>query len=140
MTFDTKIVRCMIALCSGLALGACTFGNASTKASLAPAAVAPPSALAFSTSEVLRDKLSNRAKSALSAAEAQALNYGQPGQTIDWKSTRNDASGSVVAYQPFRVGDSNCRRFVHNVNAGADKLETSGTACRHSDAVWTLVQ
>ena len=97
-------------------------------------------ALAFAVDQTLRGKLSTKAQEALSAAESQALDFGQPGESVGWQVSNAKQSGSVIAFQPFRIGESNCRRFVHRVSIEADKMSTSGTACREDGRSWALVE
>lgn len=125
----------LIASCM-LILSGCTLTN---NARLPAAQASPPAALAFSADSSLRNRLSGATQTLLSNAEAQALNFGQPGVGVEWKGRRADVSGTVTAYQPFRVGSSNCRRFVHQIKDGSKGYEASGTACRGRENAWKLV-
>jgi surface antigen len=97
-------------------------------------------ALAFQADEDFGKDLSDKQRGALSAAESQALEFGQAGKPIKWGKQNGAVFGSVIVTQPFRVGLSNCRRFTHRLINKSRSLQTNGTACRRGDGSWRLVQ
>ena len=110
---------------------------------LAPQAqLAPTSykALAFQANANLGKNLSGAERQRLTQAEQQALDYGQVGQEIGWKSDEEADAGSITAFQVFRVGASNCRRFRHKIVSEGEVVTLDGTACRRQGGQWTLVQ
>ena len=97
-------------------------------------------ALAFQADDDFGQGLSSSQRSALTAAESQALEFGEAGQPITWGKQGGAVFGSVVVTQPFRVGQSSCRRFTHNLTNKSKNRQTYGTACRRGGGSWRLVQ
>ena len=97
-------------------------------------------ALAFQADDDFGKDLSKKQRGALSAAESQALEIGQPGKSVLWGEKSDAVSGSVVVTQPFRVGQSNCRRFTHRLIMKSESEQADGTACRREGGSWRLVQ
>ncbi|MEP0944893.1 MAG: hypothetical protein ABJH63_02085 [Rhizobiaceae bacterium] len=97
-------------------------------------------ALAFQADEDFGKDLTQKQRGALSSAESQALEFGQPGQPVKWGKQNGAVFGSVVVTQPFRVGQSSCRRFSHHLTNKSKDLQTNGTACRRGNGSWRLVQ
>ena len=98
------------------------------------------SALAFQSDEEFGRGLSEKQKGALSAAEMQALEFGEPGEPVKWGDEKGPVSGSVEVTQPFRVGQSSCRRFTHLLKRKSESQKANGTACRREGGSWRLVQ
>ncbi len=98
------------------------------------------SALAFQSDEEFGRDLSNTQRGALSTAELQALEFGEPGKPVKWGNESDDVSGSVLVTQPFRVGQSSCRRFSHFLVKKSKNEQINGTACRRQGGSWRLVQ
>ena len=134
LTIRSKV--CLIGL-SLLASGCSALSGVKTTDA---ALVTDHKALAFQASEQIAKDVTGSDRHSLSAAEEQALNYGVTGQAIDWKRGDGRQGGTVIAYQPFRVGNANCRRFRHQL-AGSDNAPTvaEGTACRNASGDWRLV-
>ena len=124
----------LLAACSQ-SLGKASNGNGSTLG-LSPAG----EALAFQADDDFGKGLSSAQRTALTAAESQALEFGEAGQPITWGKQGGSVFGSVVVTQPFRVGQSNCRRFTHNLTNKSKNHQTYGTACRRGGGSWRLVQ
>ncbi|NKB51636.1 MAG: hypothetical protein GKR97_05335 [Rhizobiaceae bacterium] len=97
-------------------------------------------ALAFQSDEEFGRELSNTERGALSVAELQALEFGEPGKPVKWGKESDDVSGSVMVTQPFRVGQSSCRRFSHFLVKKSKNERINGTACRRQGGSWRLVQ
>lgn len=83
--------------------------------------------------------LSSRDRRQALEAEYRALEYGQGGQVIAWKSSRDTNRGEVVAAQPYRVGSQDCRQYVHTLFTGQASQTARGTACRNADGSWSLL-
>lgn len=102
-------------------------------------------ALAFQSDAEFGRDLSKKQRGALSAAELQALEFGKPGQPVEWGDEKGRVTGSVVVTQPFRVGQSSCRRFTHlltqkSKSQQSTSQQANGTACRREGGAWRLVQ
>lgn len=72
-------------------------------------------------------------------AEYEALEYGQPGQTTDWRSRNGEVHGSVSVGGVAQVNRLDCRQYVHNIWIGGRLRVVRGTACRRPDGVWRIV-
>jgi surface antigen len=68
-------------------------------------------------------------------AEYKALEYARAGDATSWKG--DDASGEVVAAQPYQVGSQNCRQYTHTFTIDGAPQTARGTACRNPDGSWT---
>ncbi|WP_188824227.1 hypothetical protein [Brucella endophytica] len=68
-------------------------------------------------------------------AEYKALEYARAGDATSWKGS--DASGEVVAAQPYQVGSQNCRQYTHTFTVNGAPQTARGTACRNGDGSWT---
>jgi len=79
------------------------------------------------------------AQNSLGAAEAKALNFGRAGEAVTWNAKGPAVSGTVFAFQPYRVGSSNCRRFRHELRQNNTTQSASGTACKRNGGEWQLV-
>lgn len=134
MQFTIRWLVCISLL--ALVSGCTTTGK---KVSATPAAV-PIVALAFLTNKDFGSGLTDTDRAALSSAESQALDYGRSGEEIGWKGQSAAVGGVIIAYQPFRVGKSNCRRFEHRLTALGAVEKTDGTACRRDEGDWQLVR
>lgn len=97
-------------------------------------------ALAFAANTQFNEGLNAKERKQLTEAESRALNFGKSGEQIAWQSDRNGISGFITASQPFRVGQSDCRRFSHQMNRAGKAVSANGTACRTGDGNWRLVR
>lgn len=129
------VLACTLLAACSQSLGKSNSGDASTLA-LTPAG----EALAFQADDDFGKGLSSAQRSALTAAESQALEFGEAGQPITWGNQSGAVFGSVVVTQPFRVGQSNCRRFTHNLTNKSKNRQIYGTACQRGGGSWRLVQ
>ena len=75
------------------------------------------------------------ARALAATAEYEALESGRAGVPVSWKQS-DRVYGNVVPQQPFSVGATNCRRYVHTVTVGGADRSAAGTACRSEDGVW----
>ena len=124
----------LLAACSQ-SLGKSADGSGSTLG-LTPAG----EALAFQADDDFGKGLSSAQRKALTAAESQALDFGEAGQPVTWGKQGGAVFGSVVVTQPFRVGLSNCRRFTHSLTNKSQNHQSIGTACQRGGGSWRLVQ
>lgn len=69
-------------------------------------------------------------------AEYRALEYGEAGVPIPWRSGAS-LSGEVTAAQPYRVGSQDCRSYIQRINSAGGERILRGTACRNPDGSWT---
>ena len=100
----------------------------------------PVKALAFQSDSDFGKSLTQVERKMLSRAELRALNYGMAGEEIGWKNKSGESTGSIVASQFFRVGESNCRRFEHRISTLTGPQKVDGTACRSENGSWHLIQ
>lgn len=98
-----------------------------------------PGALVFALPGDFGKSLAVPAQNSLGVAEAQALDFGKAGEAVKWDATGPDVSGTVIAFQPYRVGTSNCRRFRHELRQMGATRSASGTACKRNGGDWQLV-
>ncbi|MEP1206739.1 MAG: hypothetical protein ABJM29_07470 [Rhizobiaceae bacterium] len=97
-------------------------------------------ALAFQSDDEFGRGLSKTERGALSTAELQALEFGSPGKPVKWGDEDGPVSGLISVTQPFRVGQSSCRRFTHKLFRKSTSQQANGTACRRQGGAWQLVQ
>jgi len=128
-----------VAILVSLVLVGCTVSSAKLTGSNV-SSVESSNALAFQADTEFGKMLTASERANLSKAEFQALNYGKAGQQIGWKSDSGDEIGTIVAYQLFQVGSSNCRRFEHQISTLSGPEQTAGTACLNSDGAWRLIK
>ncbi|MBO6719164.1 MAG: hypothetical protein JJ913_14500 [Rhizobiaceae bacterium] len=70
-------------------------------------------------------------------AEYLALEHTPAGRPVSWKGTNGDATGEVVANQPYRVGSQDCRQYAHTLVTSGRSQTVRGSACRNEDGSWT---
>ncbi len=96
-------------------------------------------ALFFVIDNSIAKRLTSTERTRALEAEIRALEFGTSGREITWSGETAKVLGSVVAYRPFRVGKSNCRRFDHAISIGKKKFKNKGTACRVENGPWKLI-
>ena len=96
-------------------------------------------AFVFVIDKSIAKRLAPTERTSAYEAEIRALEFGISGREITWSGETAKVFGSVVAYRPFRVGKSNCRRFDHSVSVGKQKFNNKGTACRVESEPWKLI-
>ena len=81
--------------------------------------------------------LDNADRAAAEHASQQALETGQPGQSLPWRG--QNASGTVTpgAYTQNANGQY-CREYTQTVNIGGKTQHAYGTACRQPDGSWQV--
>jgi len=73
------------------------------------------------------------------AAEMDALERGQAGAAVPWRSTHTGYYGNVVPGPYYDTGGQRCRQYTHTVYIGGRPQSARGTACRNPDGTWTIV-
>jgi len=82
--------------------------------------------------------LSSAAVRAARDAEYRALEFGEIGAPVDWKS--GDAHGEVTPGASYRVNAYDCRDYTHSITIGTAPAQSArGTACRQANGVWQPV-
>jgi surface antigen len=83
--------------------------------------------------------LDNADQAAYAAKTQQALETGQPGQSLPWQG-KNGASGSVTAGAVSQSSSGQyCREYTQTINVGGQTQKAYGTACRQPDGSWQVV-
>ncbi len=72
-------------------------------------------------------------------AEMQALEYGQPGAPVAWRSERTTYYGNVVPGPYYEQRGRRCREYTHTIYVGGRPQSARGIACRNPDGSWTPV-
>lgn len=127
----------LIAMLSGCSLAS---RNESASLDSGLAVEQPTQALVFQNNDMFAKFLGAEDRKRLMAAELRALDYGQAREPIPWTSKNGKIDGTVVAYQLYRVGTLNCRRFEHTVLRRGETSASQATACKGADGGWRLVQ
>ena len=83
--------------------------------------------------------LDARDRQLASAAEYQALEYGQAGQATPWNNPNNQHRGQIVPGKPYQQGSSFCRPYTHTIYVSGQPQTARGTACRGADGTWKTV-
>ena len=73
------------------------------------------------------------------AAQIQAIQYGEPGAPIGWRSPDSGRYGTVVPGPPYQANGLTCREFSHTIYIDGRPQTARGTACRNPDGTWTPV-
>lgn len=96
-------------------------------------------ALIFQSNEKFASFLTSSEKVKVTEAELKALNFGKPSEAVNWTFSPT-RSGSVVAFQLFRVGTEQCRKFKHTITNSNMSEMAQATACLRSNGKWQLVR
>ncbi len=131
--------RLSIILVLSVALSACTLSGKKRLGSNSLVSENTTSALIFQSNEKFASFLSDAEKAKAQEIELKALNFGKPAQQIGWSSDKG-VDGSVTAFQLFRVGQSQCRKFKHDIQNPKQVVSAEATACRDDDGEWNLVR
>jgi surface antigen len=73
------------------------------------------------------------------AAEMEALEYGQPGAPVGWRSQRTAYYGTIVPGPYMTRGGLRCRDYSHTIYINGRPEIARGTACRNPDGTWSPV-
>jgi surface antigen len=72
-------------------------------------------------------------------AEMQALETGQPGTAVGWRSEHTSHYGTIVPGPYYQSTGRRCRQYTHTVYINGRPEVARGTACRNPDGIWTAV-
>ena len=73
------------------------------------------------------------------AAQMQAVESGEPGAPVGWRSPDSGRHGTIVPGPPYQANGFTCREFTHTVYVDGRPQTARGTACRNPDGTWTPV-
>jgi surface antigen len=73
------------------------------------------------------------------AAQMQAIQYGEPGAPVSWRSAESGRYGTVVPGQAYQSNGTTCREYSHTIYIDRRPQTARGTACRNPDGSWTPV-
>ena len=121
----------MLILLAALSLAGCSSLTAGSEPNIL---IAPLNEEGLLAGE-LGSSLNASARRKAAEAEYRALESGQTGMPVPWKMSDN-LYGNVVPQQPYSVGSSNCRRYVHTVTEKGQVRSATGTACRNDEGIW----
>ncbi len=128
----------LLLLLSGV-LSACTLTGKRTLDEPSLNADKQDLALVFQSDENFASFLNQSEKLKVKEVEQNALNFGKPSQVFDWTVSQK-ISGTVIAFQLFRVGTQQCRKFRHTVTDSKINEISEATACLRSNGKWQLVR
>ncbi len=70
----------------------------------------------------------------------QALETGQPGQSLPWSNPQTGNSGTVTPQKYYQnTSGQYCREYQQKINVGGKTESGYGTACRQPDGSWQVV-
>lgn len=85
--------------------------------------------------EGVSEGLNRRAVARAIDTEYAALEKGKAGTAVTW--VHNEGiSGKIIPSQPYQVGSSSCRRYVHEVINNGSTRRHAATACREASGNW----
>lgn len=73
------------------------------------------------------------------AAEMQAMEHGEPGAPVGWRSDRSNRHGTVVPGAYYETRGTRCRDFSHTIYIDGKPQIARSTACRNADGTWAPV-
>jgi len=114
-------------------------GNVTGSVSVPPASTAPtgPGGGIFGGS--IGPNLDERDRQRAFAAEIQALEFGEPGNPVGWRSDGGGRRGTVVPGAYYEGRGTRCRDISHTVYIDNRPQIARGTACRNPDGTWSPV-
>ncbi len=83
--------------------------------------------------------LDERDRQAAYAAQMQALEQGQPGAPVGWRSDHTPYYGTIVPGPYYVSSGRRCREYTHTVYVNGQPEGSRGTACRNPDGTWTAI-
>jgi surface antigen len=85
--------------------------------------------------------LDNADRAAAEQASQNALEKGQPGQSLPWKNSQTGNYGTVTPSNYYTNSNGQyCREYTQTINVGGKTQQGHGTACRQQDGTWQIVQ
>ncbi len=70
-------------------------------------------------------------------AHMRALQYGEPGAPVGWRSPDTGHYGTIVPGPPYQTSGTTCREYSHTIYIDGRPQTARGTACRNPDGSWT---
>jgi surface antigen len=80
--------------------------------------------------------LDPRDRDAAGAAQLRALQFGEPGAPVSWRSPESGHRGTIVPGPAYQSNGLTCREFSHTVYADGRPQTGRGSACRNPDGTW----
>lgn len=72
-------------------------------------------------------------------ASQNALETGQPGQTLPWQNPESGVSGTVTPSSYYKTDSGQyCREYTQTITVGGRTQEGYGVACRQQDGSWQI--
>jgi surface antigen len=139
------ISRIVAVALGGLALAACagdaglTPGTVTGGSNAFTGSVpgAPDHALATGAGAATAATLDPRDRDVAAAAQLRALQFGEPGAPVSWRSPESGHRGTIVPGPAYQSNGLTCREFSHTVYADGRPQTGRGSACRNPDGTWT---
>jgi surface antigen len=73
------------------------------------------------------------------AAQMQAIQHGEPGAPVSWRSAESGRYGTVVPGPAYQSNGTTCREYSHTIYIDRKPQSARGTACRNPDGTWAPV-
>ena len=73
------------------------------------------------------------------AAQMQALQYGEPGTPVGWRSPETGHYGTIVPGPAYQSSGMTCREYSHTIYIDGRPQIARGTACHNPDGSWTPI-
>ena len=138
-----------------LAIGACTASNGIVTGAVAPGAnpgvvIDSPVGAGEGEAQVgalegaitgtdVGESLTQEDREIALQAEYEALEYGRPGQSTEWRNRASGNSGEIRVGTTYQVNRLDCREYTHTVSIGGYNRIIQGAACRQPDGVWRVL-
>jgi surface antigen len=72
-------------------------------------------------------------------ANMRALQEGEPGAPVGWRSPQTGHYGTIVPGPAYQTGGLTCREYSHTIYIDGRPQTARGTACKNPDGSWTPV-
>jgi len=93
-------------------------------------------AIAVLQDDELGSVLESSDRRAAAEAQKQALRSRGVGAAISWENSRTGRRGEVRPGPVYKVNDTACREFTHEMQVDGRVLRARGTACREDSGQW----
>jgi surface antigen len=81
--------------------------------------------------------LDPRDRDAAGAAQLRALQFGEPGAPVSWRSPDSGHHGTIVPGPAYQSNGMTCREFSHTIYVDSRPQTGRGSACRNANGTWT---
>jgi surface antigen len=81
--------------------------------------------------------LDPRDREPAAAAQQRALQFGEPGAPVAWRSPESGHHGTIVPGPAYQSNGTTCREFSHTVYVDGRPQTGRGSACRNPNGTWT---